>query len=130
SHFTLLPCIQEEFDNICQRLRRFFPENMKPSDASDMRQIARVITSQINTPYFITRDKRLLEEIEEEIYQEFNLIIIDPINFIIKLDELRREIEYQPQRLVGTDIEETRVQSGELESIVDLFLDYSQGERK
>jgi Acetyltransferase (GNAT) domain len=130
SHFTLLPCIQQEFDKICQDLRRFFPEKMKPSDASDMRQIARVITSQINTPYFITRDKRLLEEIEEEIYQEFNLIIIDPINFIIKLDELRRETEYQPQRLVGTDIEEIRVQSGELDSIVDLFLDYSQGERK
>ncbi|MEA5549915.1 GNAT family N-acetyltransferase [Anabaena cylindrica UHCC 0172] len=129
SHFTLLPSSQEEFDKVCQNIRKFFPKNMTASDASDLRQIARVISSQINTPYFTTRDKRLLS-IEEEIYQEFNLTIIHPIDLILKLDELRRENEYQPELLGGTNIKEKRIQSKEIDSIIDLFLAYSQGERK
>ncbi|MTJ08022.1 MULTISPECIES: GNAT family N-acetyltransferase [unclassified Anabaena] len=129
SHFTLLPSAQEEFDKVCQNIRKFFPNKMTSSDASDLRQIARVITSQINAPYFITRDKRLLG-IEEEIYQEFNLTIIHPIDLVLKLDQLRRENEYQPELLGGTNIIEKRIQSGEIDSIIDLFLAYSQGERK
>ncbi|MEA5513921.1 GNAT family N-acetyltransferase [Nodularia sp. UHCC 0506] len=129
THFTNLPSTQKEFDKLCQTIRRFFPEKMTPSDESDLRQIARVISSQINTPYFVTRDKRLLG-IEEEIYQEFNLTIIHPIDLIIKLDQLRRENEYQPELLGGTNIKEKRIQSKEIDSIIDLFLCYSQGEKK
>ncbi|MDB9457805.1 GNAT family N-acetyltransferase [Dolichospermum circinale CS-545/17] len=129
NNFTLLPYIQEEFEKTCNTIRKYFPENMTASDASDLRQIARVISSQINTPYFLTRDKRLLS-IEEEIYQEFKLNIIHPVDFIVKLDELRRETEYQPESLGGTDIENKRLQSGDIDLIIELFLAYSQGERK
>ncbi|WP_414575396.1 GNAT family N-acetyltransferase [Anabaena sp. CCY 9402-a] len=127
--FTFLPCTQEDFDQACRAIRSFFPENMSDSDASDLRQIARVIASSIKIPFFITRDKRLLN-IEEEIYKEYNLLIIHPIDFIIRLDELRRETEYQPVRLAGTNIEKKRIQSGEVDLIIDLFLNYAQGERK
>ncbi|MBN4002910.1 N-acetyltransferase [Nostoc sp. LPT] len=129
SKFTFLPCSQEEFDQACKAIRRFFPEDMKDSDHSDLRQIARVISSSLKTSFFVTRDKRLLG-IETDIYKEFNLLIIHPIDLIIRLDELRRETEYQPERLVGTDIEEKRIHSGDIDSIIDLFLDNPQGEKK
>ncbi len=128
-NFTVLPGIQEKFDEVCTTIRKFFPKEMKDSDSSDLRQIARAITSSIETPFFVTRDERLLG-IEEKIYTDFNLLIIHPVDFIIKLDQLRRETEYQPNRLGGTGIQEKRIQSQEIDTIIDLFLDYSQSEKK
>ncbi|WP_427160340.1 GNAT family N-acetyltransferase [Aliinostoc sp. HNIBRCY26] len=127
--FTFLSCTQENFEQACQAIRKFFPNNMSDSDASDLRQLARVIASSIKISFFITRDKRLLN-IEEEIYNDHSLLIIHPIDFIIRLDELCREAEYQPVRLAGTNIEKKRVQSGKVDLIINLFLNHAQGERK
>jgi GNAT superfamily N-acetyltransferase len=127
--FIFLPCTQQAFEDTCKAIRRFFPENMADSDASDFRQLARVISSSIQTSFFITRDQRLLG-LEEEIYKEFNLLIIHPTDIIVRLDELRREAEYQPVRLAGTNIEKKRVQSGHQRALISLFLSYAQGESK
>jgi len=129
NRFTSLPCTQEEFEQACNSLRKFFPKNMSDSEASDFRQLARTIGSDIKVAFFVTRDTRLLEEIEETIYQEFGLLIIHPVDLIIRLDELRRETEYQPIRLAGTNIERRRVRSGEQDAIVNQFLSYAQGEK-
>ncbi|NEP14268.1 MAG: GNAT family N-acetyltransferase [Symploca sp. SIO2C1] len=130
NRFTSLPCTQEAFDQACNSLRKFFPENMSDSDASDWLQLAITIGSDIKVSFFVTRDTRLLYEIEEGIYQEFGLLIINPIDFIIRLDELRRETEYQPIRLAGTNIEKRRIRSGEQDAIVNQFLNYALGENK
>jgi len=130
NQFTFLPCTQEVFDDTCKALRKFFPVTLTESDASDLRQLARAIGSTIKVSFFVTRDVRLLEEIEEEIYREFGLIIIHPIDLILRLDELRRETDYQPIRLAGTSLERKRVQSGEQDSLIALFLNYAQGESK
>lgn len=130
SQFTLLTCTQEVFDKTCKALRKFFPSNLTDSDASDLRQLARVIGSDIKASFFVTRDTRLLEKIEEEIYREFGLIIIHPIDLILRLDELRRETDYQPIRLAGTSVERKRVQSREQDVLIDLFLNYALGENK
>lgn len=130
SQFTFLPCTVEILDETCKALRKFFPATLTESDASDLRQLARAIGSTIKVSFFATRDKRLLEEIEEGVYKEFGLIIIHPIDLILRLDELRRETDYQPVRLAGTNIERKRVQSGEQDSLITLFLNYAQGEKK
>lgn len=130
SQFTLLSCSQEAFNNTCIRLHKVFPSALTESDASDLRQLARVISSDTKISFFVTRDKRLLEEVEEKIYAEFGLIIIHPIDLILRLDELCRETNYQPIRLAGTSIERKRVQSGEQDALITLFLDYAQGENK
>ncbi len=129
NRFTFLPCVQEDFDKVCQAIRRFFPESMKVSDASDFRQLARVISSSIKVPFFVTRDRKLLE-IEEDIYKEFNILITPPVDLILRLDEIRRETEYQPVRLAGTNIEKKLIHSGQQDLLIDLFLAYSQGEKK
>ena len=130
NRFTTLPCTPEAFEQACNSLRNFFPENMSDSDVSDLYQLARTIGSDIKVTFFVTRDTRLLEEIEEKIYQEFGLLIIHPIDLIIRLDELRRETEYQPIRLAGTNIERRRVKSGEQDLIVNQFLRNALGEKK
>jgi GNAT superfamily N-acetyltransferase len=130
TQFTSLPCKQAAFDEASKNLRKFFPEVLSDSDASDLRQLARVIGSDIRISFFVTRDKRLLEEIEEGIYKEFGLLIIHPIDLILRLDELCREAEYQPIKLAGTNIERKRIQSGEQESVIKSFLSCPQGETK
>jgi hypothetical protein len=130
SQFTLLSCTQEILNETCEALRKFFPFTLTESDASDLRQLARIISSDIKVSFFVTRDKRLLEEIEEEIYKEFGLAIIHPIDLILRLSELRRETDYQPVRLAGTSIERKRVQSGEQDTLIVQFLNYEQGENK
>jgi len=129
--FTFIPCNQELFEKAYESLEKFFPDNLtKNSDFADRRQLARVIGSKIKITFFITRDKRLLEEIEEDIYKEFDLLIIHPIDLILRLDELRRETDYQPIRLAGTNIERKRVHSGEQDLLINLFLNCSKGENK
>ncbi|MUG98679.1 GNAT family N-acetyltransferase [Scytonema sp. UIC 10036] len=120
NQFTFLPCSQESFNEACQAIRKFFPQDIKESDTLYFRQLARVICSTIRVPFFVTKSQKLLA-IEDKIYKEFNLVIIPPIELIIKLDELRREAEYQPIRLAGTNIEKKRIQSEYQEIIIDLF---------
>ncbi|MGG6237776.1 GNAT family N-acetyltransferase [Nodosilinea sp. AN01ver1] len=130
TQFTPLSCTQEVLDETSRALRKYFPSTLSDSDSSDLRHLARVIGCELDIQFFITRDKRLLEEAEEGIYKDFDLIIIHPIDFILRLDELRRSADYQPIRLAGTSIKRKRIQSGEQEKLISLFLSYAQGESK
>lgn len=131
TQFSLITHNQEKFDITRQRIRHLFPQNMSHSDRSDLCQLAKAISSEnVDVPFFVTRDRRLLEEVEDFIYKEFKLRIIHPVELIIKLDELRRVAEYQPDRLAGTSIEKRRIQSGFQEYIIDTFLANHLGETK
>jgi len=131
NQFTFLPCTQESFEKAYESLEKFFPESLsRNSDFADRRQLARVIGSTIKANFFITRDKRLFEEIEEDIYKEFDLLIIHPIDLILRLDEFRKETDYQPIRLAGTNIKRKRVHSGEQDLLINFFLHCSKGENK
>lgn len=126
-NFLRLTCKQEQFERVSQALIKYFPEQMTERDASDLRHLARVIAS--NAPFFITRDRGILDK-EESIYEEFKLSILRPSDFIIRLDELRRESEYQPVRLAGTLIKKQLVQSGQQNLLTENFLSNSTGEEK
>ncbi|MEC4814205.1 MAG: GNAT family N-acetyltransferase, partial [Scytonema sp. PMC 1069.18] len=118
--FVFLPYTQEAFDEVYQTIGDFFSEDIKDREVTHFRQLAQVISSSIKVPFFATRNQRLLE-IEEEIYKKFALLIIHPVELILKLNELRREAEYQPVRLAGTNIEKKRIISGKQELVIELF---------
>ncbi len=128
--FTEIPFSQDKFDIIYKDIRNLFPKNLKDSDASDLRQIAKTLASNIEVTFFVMRDKALIEKIEEDVYKKYGLTILRPTDLIIRLDELRREVEYQPVRLAGTHIQRRRIQSGEQESLITLFLNSPNGEKK
>jgi GNAT superfamily N-acetyltransferase/predicted nucleic acid-binding protein len=124
---TRLQCNKESVDQISNSLRNFFPANMTPQDESDLGQLSRTIAAGIQ--FFITRDRFLLDQ-AETFYEQFGVSVLRPSDFIIRLDELNREAEYQPARLAGTLSELKPVQSGQEEILTRYFLASSQGESK
>jgi predicted nucleic acid-binding protein len=126
-NFAILPCQQEVLTTAVEELRQFFPENMCTRDEADLRQLARTIAS--NAHFFLTRDGPLLS-LKDKVYDSFGIRIIRATDLIIELDELRREAEYQPQRLAGTLSEIQRVQSGQEDILTARFQCSSSGEAR
>jgi GNAT superfamily N-acetyltransferase len=110
SSFVRLTSTYDEFHNISQDLRGFFPDQMDTSDESDLRQLAWSIGSGVR--FFVTRDSELLE-MEEQIYDYSGMRIIRPSDLVIDQDQLIREAEYQPARLAGCQVKIERVHSSQ-----------------
>jgi hypothetical protein len=127
--FSLLLCQADEVERYSQEIRYLFPENMKKSDSSDLKHLARTIGASVDIEFFVTKDNRLLEEVDPAIFDLYKLKIISPADLITRIDEIQREVEYQPAKLAGTKIIKKRV-SQNLESILNCFLENSQGESK
>ena len=125
TQFTCLPCNNGILTTVTQALRQFFPGKNHPRDESDLWQIARTIAS--NAQLFVTRDQDLLD-LSEKLYEGFGVNVLRPTDLIIRLDELRRENEYLPQRLAGTLSEVRLVQSGHETLLTDKFRALSLGE--
>ena len=130
SEFIVLDYDRSSIGDVKDSIRHLFPENMKESDKSDLDQIAKTITAKIDISFFITRDSRLLEEVEEEVYQKFGLRIVSPIEFIVQQDQLRRDSIYQPVRLAGTSARKTRVAAEQKDTVINSFLANELGETK
>jgi GNAT superfamily N-acetyltransferase/predicted nucleic acid-binding protein len=130
SNFLQLDYDVHEIDDIERRIRHLFPGQMKPSDRSDMRQIAKTISSNIDISFFLTRDRRLLDQVDDEVYKDFGLRIISPVEFILQQDQLRKDLAYQPARLAGTSIRKSKISVHEHNLIIDFFFSNELGESK
>ena len=126
STFLRLASTDDEFQGVSKELRDFFPEQMRTSDESDLRQLARSIAAGVQ--FFVTRDDDLLKK-EEQIYDLFGIRIIRPSDLVVNQDQLMREAEYQPARLAGSQIKIERVHSGKSTDLEDTFR-APQGETK
>lgn len=125
--FTILPCNQSLLTQVAETLKSFFPDKPTSRDDSDRWQLARTITS--TTQFFVTRDEELLG-LSSRVYETFGITILRPTDLIIRIDELRREVEYAPQRLAGTLSEIRRVRSGEEANLTQRFQAAALGETK
>lgn len=118
STFTMLTSTDDQFQQVKEDLRDFFPEQMSPSDESDLRQLARSISAGVQ--FFVTRDSDLLDK-EDPMYDNFGIRIIRPADLVINQDQLMRETEYQPARLAGSQIKIERVHPGQTSFLEDAF---------
>lgn len=125
--FVHLHCSQEKFEAAYQLIRNCFSENLPLHERSNFHQLARAIAS--NAQFFVTLNQNLLN-IEDKVYKKSKILIISPTDLIIRLDELRRETEYQPTRLSGTFLDKIRIKSGQQNLVLDRFLSYSKSEDK
>jgi GNAT superfamily N-acetyltransferase len=126
-NLTCLTCPNRRLDMIEQPLRKFFKEKNFLIDEYEVRNIARTLASDIYT--YITCNSSLLD-IAEDIYECFKLSILRPVELITRLDELRRKPEYQPVRLAGTQLEQTRLQKGQEAILNSYFQSFNQGESR
>lgn len=66
---------------------------------------------------------------DEDIYKEFQLRLMRPSDLIIRLDELRREAEYQPVSLAATSLN-VRLAGGDDPTILTAFQNPDLRERR
>ena len=117
--FELAKNSDSEFQSAYQALLPLFPKPSTPSDESDIRQLARAISSDISI--FVTRDEFLLAQ-HTLIYEKFGVKIIRPSDLIIQQDEVLHEDEYSPKKLSGSLIHIERVHSNQSSELVNAFL--------
>ncbi len=114
------PHLVEVFDKL---FREFLP-SLKPSQESDIRQLANAAASNVRT--FVTRDRGLLKE-SEKIADLTGLEVVDPVNLIIRLHELSERQSYAPDRIAGLNLYWRRLTSSDLASFpFDSFLEHQE----
>ncbi|MEW5857590.1 MAG: N-acetyltransferase, partial [Cyanobacteriota bacterium] len=126
-NFTCLTCQNRRLDIIEQPLRKIFKQKNILIDEYEIRNLARTLAA--NIYIYITCNSSLLD-IAEDIYECFKLSILRPVELITRLDELRRKPEYQPVRLAGTQLEQTRLQRGQEAILNSYFQSFNQGESR
>lgn len=87
----------EDFE---KRLKIVLPSN-KPSQESDIRQLAKAATSNVKT--FVTRDGDLLKD-SKNIFDAIGLEVVSPAELIIQLHELTDGQSYAPNRIAGLNL--------------------------
>ena len=117
------PILVEKYDAL---LRENVLQVNKPSDESDVRQLAKAAASDID--FFITRDSRLLAQ-SEDILRLTHLEVLSPTALILRLHERSEGRSYLPTNVSGIGLHWRRLTSDELLSAeFEPFL--IQGERK
>jgi len=112
------------------RLRNLWPQDKQLglSDESDIRHLAKAIAYQSDV--FVTSDDALLK-LGAVVEKEFPIRVLDPVQFIIELDEIKRASEYQPVRLAGSsNFEIRRPLKAEIALLSETFLDNPKGEKR
>lgn len=99
-HFNELPYKDEkEYSRVLLELKNMFPQKHK-NDKSDLSHIAYSISG--GAQFFITRDEEILKN--RRFFENYNLIVYRPSEFITHLDENIQVSKYKPQTLIGTSI--------------------------
>lgn len=108
-------------------LRSFFPANLTTSDESDLRELAYSVCAGASA--FLTYDPKLLE-LDDQLYARFGLSILRPAEFIVRLDEVIRENEYQPGRVLGSNLEGRRIRAKDTKLLITEFQQDQLGEKR
>ena len=125
--FTLLKTGIGDLEKNRAALRPLFPVDLTTSDESDLRELA--YSASEGTSAFLTYDPRLLA-LDEEVYARFGLSILRPAEFIVRLDEVIRENEYRPGRVLGSNIEGRRISDRDTDLLVKEFQQDQLGEKR
>lgn len=118
---------REDFERVHSQLCALLPPAETDQDHSDRRHIAYTVAAKV--PYFITRDAVLLGY-SDDIRRAFGTEVLDPVDFVLSLDEGRNATDYQPFRLAATQIVSRRVSAAERENIALEFQRFPQRETK
>jgi predicted nucleic acid-binding protein/ribosomal protein S18 acetylase RimI-like enzyme len=97
------------------------------NDNSDRKQLAECISSGIE--YFITGDEPILSK-RDEIAEMFDIAILNPLEFILKIDEITNSSNYHPIRLAGAIQTTQKVENKKIEQLIDRFLNKRYSESK
>ena len=86
---------------------------------SDLMQIAHAIASKAN--FFITNDLTIIRKLKDNVLTKFGLHIISIDDLIIYFDRLINNAAYETNRLAGSLITISRIESGMADDLAELF---------
>ncbi|MDZ4786735.1 MAG: GNAT family N-acetyltransferase [bacterium] len=118
--FGRITCQSQLLESTFQSLKKLLTNGneIKISDIT-IRQVARTIASD-EANFVVTTNDELLSY-ADKVHDQHGIFIVSPTELIIRLDELRREIEYQPAQLAGTKLLQRRVLLEEQKVLIDFF---------
>ncbi len=116
--FFKISCTSDRFDDTYKVLKSSSLVNHNFTDIN-IRQIARTIASGKST-FIVTTDTKLLSY-SSEVKADHGILIVSPTDLVVKLDKLRRESEYQPEKLAGTQLLIKRITVEEKKIIIESF---------
>ena len=123
-NFSMIESAPHLVEGFSERLEGILPNN-KPSQRSDIRQLAKAAASNVNT--FVTRDRDLLKN-SQKIFDLTGLEVINPAELIIRLHELSVGKSYTPERITGFNLRWARLTSSDLTNFPFNF--FLNGERR
>lgn len=117
--FSIVESDPDLFEDCEKRLKLLF-SGQKPSQRSDVRQLAKAAASNVKT--FVTRDGDLLKN-SKKIFDTTGLEVVNPAELIIRLHELSEGQLYSPDRIAGFNLRWDRLTSSDLANFpFDFFL--------
>ena len=122
--FSIVESDPNLFEDFEKRLKDLFP-GQKPSQASDVRQLAKAAASTVKT--FVTKDKAIWRQ-QKKIFDITQLEIVNPAELIVRFHELSERQSYAPERIAGFNLRWERLTSDDLTNFS--FEDLLNGERK
>ena len=122
--FSIVKSDQDLFESFEKCLKELFP-GQKPSQGSDVRQLAKAAASNVKT--FVTRDRDILKH-RKRIFDVTQLEIVNPADLIVRLHELSQRQSYAPDRIAGFNLRWDPLTSSDLANFP--FEVLLNGERK
>lgn len=122
--FSIVESDPDLFEDFEKRLKELFL-GQKPSQRSDVRQLAKAAASNIKT--FVTKDGDILKH-SNKIFDTIQLEVVSPADLIIQLHELSERQSYAPDRIAGFNLRWERLTSNDLANFP--FESLLNGERK
>lgn len=108
--FSIVESDPNLFEGFERLLKDFLP-NRKPSQSSDIRQLAKAAASSVKT--FVTKDGDLLRN-SKRIFDVTQLEIVNPADLIVSFHELSERQSYAPDRIAGFNLRWDRLTSNDL----------------
>jgi GNAT superfamily N-acetyltransferase/predicted transcriptional regulator len=127
ARFTRVMSEAKSFEQILQRICTDLALDTDENTISDAKHLAHAISGGYR--YFITRDSELIG-LSPQIPDEFDLQILSPLDFIVRLDVIEREEAYRPYKLGGSQIVTRLIGNQDMASLFDVFANKQKRELK
>lgn len=124
--YTYIPYNIKKFEMFERQIAQILQGPETESRHSDIRHLAKAISG--DALYFITRDKDILKY-ADAIYDNFQITIYQPYEFIVYLDQVERGSEYQPARLSGTQHTIRLINPNDVPDAVEKFVCRAKNEK-
>jgi predicted nucleic acid-binding protein len=118
SSFREFKVASDVLNEVIEKLKPGFPDLSDPREESDIKQLAHSIAA--GAPFFVTRDKRMLER-KEWVMELFPIEILHPTSLVNHFDVLQRDTAYRPALLEASSWQRQLLLAPELDTISSAF---------